>query len=276
MPATASRYAEQPGRYVPLGTWASAGDGSFGRGGSQPRACLPRSRAARRRRRACTSPRSRSEACSRAAGVLVLRWRRATSATRARSSAVRGATPLGREVIWSWDPEHGLRDLRPGPLRPRCGGLRRERRRRHRRDDADAHEHRARLHHDCGGDGRPRHARRRLEPGRLAINNHDQVVGEANRSPTGALEHAFLWTPGSGDARPGNAGRLRQSTRVCRERRRRGGGVRRRRPRISSRAFRWRNGRMTMLAGLGGHVQLRARRSTTRARSWERCKHRIA
>ena len=254
MPATASRYAEHRGGMFrlahghPLEMGRSAG---VGRGRRVP-ACPASEQRGRGGGPALLPGLDRKRVLALRSVLLHGGARRQQRGRGRRRCAERRRPPRGDLVVGSRARAAGSR---PGPLRPRCSGLRRERRRRHRRDDADAHEHPARLHHDRGGDDRPRHARRRLEQGD-AINNHDQVVGEADAAD--GSPHAFLWSPGSGMRDLGTLGGFGSHAFAVNDA---GEVVGFADPTSNQlRAFRWRNGRMTMLAGIGRSRELRARR----------------
>jgi probable HAF family extracellular repeat protein len=83
-----------------------------------------------------------------------------------------------------------------------------------------------------------------------AINNHDQVVG-VSYLPDGT-PHAFLWTPGTGMRDLGTLGGFASNPFDINDAGEVVGFADA--PSNQFRAFRWQNGRMTMLAGLGGHT----------------------
>jgi probable HAF family extracellular repeat protein len=155
----------------------------------------------------------------------------------------------GREVIWSWDRVHGLRDRGRGLY------------------DLGAQGYGVNDAGDIAGTMRTptsiQHAFIMTATGTLdlgtlggdwsqgdAINNHDQVVGEADTAD--GSPHAFLWSPGSGMRDLGTLGGFGSHAFAVNDA---GEVVGFADPTSNQlRAFRWQNGHMTMLAGVGGHV----------------------
>jgi probable HAF family extracellular repeat protein len=159
---------------------------------------------------------------------------------------------LGRDVIWSWDAEGGLRNLGQGLY-----GL-----------GAEAYAVNA-AGHIAGTMRTPtsiEHAFFMTAAGTRdlgtlggdwssanAINDSDQVVGESN-PPHTPLEHAFLWTPAAGMRDLGTLGGDQSNALAINSA---GEVVGFSDPaRGQARAFRWQNGHMTNLGALGGHISM--------------------
>ena len=155
----------------------------------------------------------------------------------------------GRDVIWSWDPVHGLRDRGQGlyGLGAEGYGV---------NDAGDitgTMQTPTSIQHaflmtatgtrdlgTLGGD---------TSQG-VAVNNRDQVVGESVLR--NGASHGFLWTSGTGLRDLGTLGGFTSTPFDINDAGEVVGFADP--PSNQSRAFRWKNGRMTMLAGLGGHM----------------------
>jgi probable HAF family extracellular repeat protein len=156
---------------------------------------------------------------------------------------------LRREVIWSWDPAHGLQNLGRGLYKLGAQGYGVN----DAGDIAGTMQTPTSIEHaflmtaagtrDLGTLGGSWSSA-------LAVNNSDQVVGESN-PPHTALEHAFLWTPGAGMRDLGTLGGGQSTAFDVNDAGEVVGAAEV--PSNQSRAFRWQSGRMTMLGGLGGH-----------------------